>query len=318
MEHIPVLIDKSIEGLRIKPDGIYIDATLGRGGHAREIAKRLSNGRLIAIDRDGDAIKGAAEALSEYKNLITLVHGNFADIPQILDELDLGMVDGMIFDLGVSSPQLDNSERGFSYMNNAPLDMRMDRRDELTAFEAVNSWPEDRLRQVFYEFGEERHAGPIARAIVKKRSEKPIETTFDLNSAIISAIPAAARREPQHPSKRCYQALRIAINDELGAIGRMLDTAPYRLNAGGRICVISFHSLEDRLVKNAFAAHASGCVCPKDFPVCVCNKSRVLNVVTKKPVTPDKAESDGNPRARSAKLRIAERTAIEDQKQETQ
>lgn len=318
MEHIPVLIDKCIEGLRIKPDGIYIDATLGRGGHAREIAKRLKNGRLIAIDRDADAIQEAAEALGEFKDRITLAHDNFADIPKIMDELGVELADGMVFDLGVSSPQLDNSERGFSYMCDAPLDMRMDRRDGLTAFEAVNSWTEDRLRQVFYEFGEERHAGAIARTIVKKRCEKPIETTFDLNSAIVSAIPAAARREPQHPSKRCFQALRIAINDELGAIGTALDAAPHRLNAGGRICVISFHSLEDRLVKNAFAAHASGCICPKDFPVCVCNKSPVLKVVTKKPITPEKAESDGNPRARSAKLRIAERIAIGDQKPDAQ
>jgi 16S rRNA (cytosine1402-N4)-methyltransferase len=213
----------------------------------------------------------------------------------------------MLFDLGVSSPQLDDSERGFSYMRDAPLDMRMDKRDEISAFEAVNNWTEDKLRRVFYEYGEERYAGMIAKAIARKRVEIPINTTYELNAVIISAIPAAARREAQHPSKRCYQALRIAINDELGSVSRMLDIAPDMLKTGGRLCIISFHSLEDRLVKNAFAAHSRDCICPKDFPVCVCGVTPKLKLITKKPIVPDDSESKINPRARSAKLRIAER-----------
>jgi len=307
MDHTPVLLDKCIEGLNIKPDGTYVDGTLGRGGHAREIAKRLGTGRLIAIDRDADAVSRASELLLEYKSQIKFVHGNFSDISMILDQNGVEMADGMIFDFGVSSPQLDDRERGFSYMQDAPLDMRMDRRDELSAGEAVNNWSEDKLRSVFYEFGEERYAGLIARAIVKKRVAMPINTTFELNSIILSAIPAAARREAQHPSKRCYQALRIAINSEIEHISRMLDVAPDRLKTGGRLCVISFHSLEDRLVKNSFATREKGCVCPKDFPICVCGVVPTLKLITKKPITPDVTEAKLNPRARSAKLRIAER-----------
>jgi len=307
MEHIPVLLRECIEGLRIKADGVYIDGTLGRGGHACEIAAKLTTGRLIAIDRDETAIAEASGLLSQYRDRITFVHGNFNDLPRIMDEQGVKLADGMLFDLGVSSPQLDDRKRGFSYMNDAPLDMRMDRQEELTAYEAVNNWPENELRKVFYDYGEERYSGLIARAIVRKRAETRIETTFDLNNVIISALPAAARREAQHPSKRCFQALRIAVNDELGSIGEMLDSMPVRLNTGGRLCIISFHSLEDRLVKNAFSNYARGCVCPKDFPVCVCNADPVLKVITKKPITPDEAESNRNPRARSARLRIAER-----------
>jgi len=307
MEHTPVLLNECIDGLCIKPDGTYIDGTLGRGGHAREIVKRLVTGRLIAIDRDADAIKEAGKLLVEYKGRIKLVHGNFGDISKILDINGVELADGMLFDFGVSSPQLDDIERGFSYMQDAPLDMRMDRQDELSARDAVNNWTEDKLRKVFYEYGEERYAGLIARAIVKKRLVTPINTTFDLNDVIFSAIPAAARRETQHPSKRCYQALRIAINNELRAISDMLDVAPDRLKTGGRLCVISFHSLEDRLVKNSFVAREKGCVCPKDFPVCVCGIAPTLKLITKKPVTPDDMEAKNNPRARSAKLRIAQR-----------
>jgi len=307
MEHIPVLLGECLEGLRIKPEGLYVDGTLGYAGHTREIAKRLKTGRLIAIDRDADAINAAIESLFEYKDRISYVQGNFRDITAILDEFGAEPVDGMLFDLGVSSPQLDRGERGFSYMHDALLDMRMDRREGETAHEAVNTWSEDKLRKVFYEYGEERHSALIARAIVKKRAAKPIETTFQLNEVIFSAIPAAARRETQHPCKRCYQALRIAVNDELGAVAEMLKSAPDRLKTGGRLCVIDYHSLEARLVKNAFNSRASGCVCPKDFPVCVCGFSPSLKVITKKPITATEQELERNPRARSARLRIAER-----------
>jgi len=307
MEHIPVLLTECIEGLRIKPDGTYVDGTLGCGGHTREIAKKLGTGSLIAIDRDADAIEKTSRELLEYKTQIKLVHGNFGDISKILDQNGVDLADGMIFDLGVSSPQLDEIERGFSYMHDAPLDMRMDRSNGLSARDAVNNWTEEKLRKIFYEFGEERYAAPIARAIVRKRADTPINTTFDLNSIILSAIPAAARREAQHPSKRCYQAIRIAINDELSYISRMLEAAPDRLKTGARICVISFHSLEDRLVKNSFASREKGCVCPKDFPICVCGFKPTLKAITKKPITPGEVEAKLNPRARSAKLRIAER-----------
>ena len=307
MNHSPVLLRECIDGLSIKPDGIYIDGTLGRGGHTLEIAKRLDAGRIIAIDRDDEAIKEAGSLLSEFNDRIVYVQGNFRDISDILDNEGLGTVDGMLFDFGVSSPQIDDDERGFSYMRDAPLDMRMDRRENVTAFEAVNCWTEGELRYVFYEYGEERYAGPIARAITKKRAAAPIETTLDLCKIILSAIPAAARREAQHPAKRCFQGLRIAVNDELNSIKDMLDKAPDRLSSGGRLCVISFHSLEDRLVKNAFTARAIGCVCPKDFPVCVCHVYPTLKLITKKPITPGDDETERNPRARSAKLRIAEK-----------
>ena len=307
MDHSPVLLRECIEALNINPDGVYIDGTLGRGGHTLEIAKKLQTGRIIAIDRDADAIKETSESLYEYKDRIFYVHGNFADTAEIMDAEGIGSADGMIFDLGLSSPQLDDENRGFSYMHDAPLDMRMDREDTLSAFEAVNSWSEDRLRQIFYEYGEEKYSRAIAQAIIRKRAKDPLKTTFELRDAIISAMPAAARREPQHPAKRCFQALRIAVNDELGSIDNMLESAPKRLKTGGRICVISFHSLEDRLVKNSFSAYAKGCVCPRDFPVCLCGFEPVLKILTKKPLLPSKAEVDSNPRARSAKLRVAER-----------
>ena len=305
--HVPVLLRQCIDGLEIKPGGLYVDGTLGRGGHTREIAKRLVKGKLIAIDRDESAISEAKSLLSGFADRITFVHGNFGDIAAILDANDVSRADGMIFDLGVASPQLDDAQRGFSHMHDAPLDMRMDRREGETAFDAVNRWPEDELRKVFAEYGEERYAGLIARAITRKRALAPINTTFDLNGVIFSAIPAAARREAQHPSKRCFQALRIAVNDELGALAKMLGAAPGRLEKGGRLCIISFHSLEDRLVKVAFNECARKCVCPADFPICVCGTVPSLRVVTKKPITPGADELEQNPRSRSAKLRIAER-----------
>ena len=307
MEHIPVLLCESLDGLNIKPNGTYVDGTLGRAGHALEIAKKLTGGRLVAIDRDEDAIEEAKALLSDYRDRTTLTHGNFRDIANILNDEGIETVDGMIFDLGVSSPQLDDAARGFSYQNDTSLDMRMDKSESLTAFEIVNNWNEEELRKVFYEYGEERYSRSIARGIVKKRTTVPIETTFQLNDIITSAMPAAARRETQHPSKRCFQALRIAVNDELGSINELLDAAPSLLKPEGRICVISFHSLEDRLVKRAFLAAAKGCICPKGVPVCVCEITPTLKVITRKPITADKDEADNNPRARSAKLRIAER-----------
>jgi len=296
-----------MEGLGIKAGGLYVDGTVGYGGHASEIAKRLGSGRLIAIDRDAEALEKARERLSEHECCITYVHGNFGDLAKILDENRAPAVDGLLFDLGVSSPQLDNGKRGFSYMQDAPLDMRMDRRDGMTAFSAVNNWTEDRLRKVFYEYGEEKYAGLIARAIVKRRATEPISTTLELSNIILSALPSAARRKTHHPSKRCFQALRIAVNDELAAIASMLEAAPGKLKADGRLCVISFHSLEDRIVKNSFAVRASGCVCPRDFPVCVCGNAPTLKLITKKPIVPGELEAMRNPRARSAKLRIAQR-----------
>ena len=307
MEHTPVLLHESIDGLNIKPGGIYVDGTLGRAGHAGEIVKKLGRGRLIAIDRDSDAIDEARSALAEHKDRITYVHGNFRDLAEILGKLDIKAVDGMLFDLGVSSPQLDDTARGFSYMHDAQLDMRMDKGQALTAYGIVNCRQEDELRKIFFEYGEERYSRPIAREIVKRRATAPIETTFGLNDIIISAIPAGARREPQHPSKRCFQALRIAVNDELGSIKEMLEVAPRLLRPEGRICVISFHSLEDRMVKKSFAALARDCSCPKDIPVCVCEGVAIYKLITRKPVIAGADEVKSNTRARSAKLRIAER-----------
>jgi len=307
MNHIPVLLRESLDGLNIKPGGIYVDGTLGRGGHTLEIAKRLTTGRIIAIDRDADAIKEAGEIVSEFGGLVSCIHGNFRDIAVILDEMGIDKVDGMLFDLGVSQPQLEDTERGFSYKHDARLDMRMDRRDTQTAYEAVNLWEEERLRFTFYKYGEERYAGQIARAIVRKRNVSPITTTMELSDVIISAIPAAARRERQHPAKRCFQALRIAVNNELEDLSAMLGAAPGLLKESGRICVISFHSLEDRIVKDSFIDKAGKCICPKDLPVCVCGAVPILKLITKKPITPGSEELKQNPRARSAKLRIAEK-----------
>ena len=307
MEHIPVLLEECIDGLKIKADGLYVDGTLGRGGHTRAIAKRLRTGRLVAIDRDEEALEEAAESLSEYRDRVTLVQGNFGDINEILDANDIQKVDGMLFDLGVSSPHLDDASRGFSYMRDAPLDMRMDKKSGLTAYDIVNDWPEEELRRIFFEYGEERYSRQIARAIVKIRESENIAGTYALNGIILAAIPAAARREAQHPSKRVYQAVRIAANDELGAIGKMLEAAPDRLRHGGRLCIVCYHSLETKLVKKAFASRSRGCKCPKEFPVCVCGFVPALRVLTPKAIKPGADEVGRNPRARSAALRIAER-----------
>ena len=305
--HVSVLLDECIENLNINPDGIYLDGTLGMGGHSCEIASRLSAGRLICIDRDETAIERAGRRLAPFGEKITLVHGNFSDAASILDSLGIAGVDGMLFDLGVSSPQLDEAERGFSYMADAPLDMRMDRSGGLTAWELVNTWDENRLNRILWDYGEERCARRISAAIVKRREKKPIETTQELVDVIRSAMPAAALREKQHPAKRSFQAIRIAVNDELGAIAAMMETAPDKLNVGGRLCVISFHSLEDRIVKSGIQARERGCTCPREAPVCTCGFVQTLRSVSRKPILPSEEEIERSPRARSAKLRVAER-----------
>lgn len=305
-KHISVLLDECIEALAIKPDGIYVDGTLGLGGHSSEIAKRLTTGLLIGIDRDETAIERAGARLQPYGERVRLVHGNFSDVASILDRLGIDAVDGMLFDLGVSSPQLDEAHRGFSYMQDAPLDMRMDGSASLSAHDVVNTWPEDRLKRILYDYGEERFAPRIAAAIVRARQERPIETTLELVEIIRSAMPAAALREKQHPAKRSFQAIRIAVNDELGAVQTMMDTAPDKLRPGGRLAVISFHSLEDRIVKNGIRRREDGCTCPRDFPVCTCGFVQTLKSVSRKPILPSPEEQAANPRARSAKLRVAE------------
>ena len=304
--HAPVLLAECIAGLRIRPEGVYVDGTLGGGGHSYEIAKRLTTGRLIGIDRDENALAAAGERLRPFGDRVTLVKSNFDRIGEILDEQGVELADGMLFDLGVSSPQLDDAQRGFSYMADAPLDMRMDRSGGLTARELVNTWPEEELKRIFYTYGEERYAPRIAAAIVRRRQEREIEGTLELAELIRSAMPAAARREKQHPAKRSFQAIRIAVNDELGSVERMLAMAPDRLKKGGRLCVSSFHSLEDRLVKQAIHKRVDGCTCPKSLPVCVCGFKQSLKTVGGV-VTAGEEELERNPRARSAKLRVAER-----------
>ncbi len=300
--HQPVLLEACIQGLRIRPEGLYLDGTLGRAGHSREIAKRLTTGRLICIDRDQDAINAAEERLGPWRERVTLVHGNFAGLREILEDLNLGPLNGMLFDLGVSSPQLDDASRGFSYKKDAPLDMRMDRSAALTAREVVNCWSFEELRRILYEYGEERYAPAVAKAIVNAR---PLETTLELAEVIRSAMPPKALREKQHPAKRSFQAIRIAVNGELDALPPMLQAAADALAPGGRLAVITFHSLEDRIVKQTFRELARGCVCPPSFPVCVCGRKPIVRL--DKPVTPGPEELEVNPRARSARLRVAER-----------
>ena len=305
--HRPVLLDECIEALAIRPDGVYLDGTLGRAGHSREIVKRLTTGRLICVDRDQAALDAAGERLAGWLDRVTLVHSNFDRVADILDELGLRGADGMLFDLGVSSPQLDDASRGFSYMADAPLDMRMDRSEGLTAADVVNTWPQEELRRILQQYGEERYAPSIAAAIVRRRQERPIATTGELVEVIKSGMPAKAMKEKQHPAKRSFQAIRIAVNDELASVDRMLQGAVPRLNRGGRLAVITFHSLEDRIVKNALAQFARGCSCPPDFPVCVCGRTPDVKLTPKKPILPSEGEIEENPRARSAKLRVAEK-----------
>ena len=305
--HRPVLLDECIENLKIRPDGVYLDGTLGRAGHSREIAKRLTTGRLICVDRDDAALEAAKERLADWMDRVTLVHSNFDQVGDIVADLGLPGVDGMLFDLGVSSPQLDDGARGFSYMADAPLDMRMDRSEGLTAADVVNTWPQEELKRILFQYGEERYAPLIAAAIVRRRQERPIGTTLELVDVIKSAMPGKALKEKQHPAKRSFQAIRIAVNDELASVERMLKGAVPKLNRGGRLAVITFHSLEDRIVKSGLAEFAKGCTCPPDFPVCVCGKTPDVKLINKKPILPTEREVEGNPRARSAKLRVAEK-----------
>ena len=305
--HRPVLLQECVEALNIRPGGVYLDGTLGRAGHSEQIARRLTTGRLICVDRDQAALDAARERLAPWMDQTTLVHSNFDQVDAILDKLSLSGVDGMLFDLGVSSPQLDDGSRGFSYMADAPLDMRMDREEGLTAADIVNRWPQEELRRIIAQYGEERYAPQIAGAIARRRADKPIETTLELVEIIRGAMPPKALREKQHPAKRTFQAIRIAVNDELASVERMLQRAVPRLNQGGRLAVITFHSLEDRVVKTGLAGFARGCTCPPDFPVCVCGKTPDIRLVNKKPILPSQREVEENPRARSAKLRAAEK-----------
>ena len=305
--HISVLLDECIEGLNIKPDGIYVDGTLGGAGHSSQIAARLTTGRLIGIDRDPVALKAAGERLAPFGDRVTLVHSNFCEIANVLDDLTIPAVDGILLDLGVSSPQLDDGQRGFSYMVDAPLDMRMNNNDILTAETVVNTWSYEELRRILFDYGEERYAPQIAANICRKREEKPIATTLELVDVIRASMPAVALREKQHPAKRSFQAIRIAVNDELGAVHQVMDAAITRLNPNGRLAIITFHSLEDRIVKNGMADAAKGCICPPNFPVCICGKKPQVKVITRKPIVSGEEELQRNPRARSAKLRICEK-----------
>ena len=306
--HVSVLLPECIEGLDIKPDGIYVDGTTGGGGHSLEIVKRLDKGgRLICIDRDTDALKAASKRLEQYADRITFVHSNYSEIGNVLSDLGIEKIDGVLMDLGVSSYQLDTAERGFSYMQDARLDMRMNREDAKSAYEVVNEYSEEELRRIIFEYGEEKFAKNIASNIVKRRAEAPIETTLELAELIKASIPKAAREGGHHPAKRTFQAIRIEVNEELLAIPKAIESAVERLNGGGRIAIITFHSLEDRLVKQKYASLATGCTCPREFPVCVCNNKPKLKNVNKKPITACEEELDVNPRSRSAKLRVAEK-----------
>ena len=305
--HVSVLLEECIQGLAIKPDGIYVDGTLGGAGHSSRIAAKLTTGRLIGIDRDNMALEAAAERLRPFEDRVTLVHANFCDMDQALQGLGIDKVDGILLDLGVSSPQLDDVQRGFSYMTDAPLDMRMNGEDVRDARQIVNTWSYEELKRILYDYGEERFAPRIAAAICRRREQAPIETTLELVDVIKSAMPASALREKQHPAKRSFQAIRIAVNDELGAVETVMKKAVPLLNPGGRLAVITFHSLEDRIVKNAMAEAAKGCTCPPSFPVCVCGKKPQVRIVTRKPIVSGEEELERNPRARSAKLRICEK-----------
>ncbi len=305
--HVSVLLEECLEGLNIKPDGIYVDGTLGGAGHSSRIAAQLTTGRLIGIDRDPVALKAAGERLKPWQDRVTLVHSNFCEIRSVLDSLGIDGVDGILLDLGVSSPQLDEAERGFSYMADAPLDMRMDGGAALSAWEVVNTWSQDELKRILYNYGEERYAPQIAAAICRRRAEKPVETTLELTDIIRSAMPAAALREKQHPAKRSFQAIRIAVNDELGAVEAVMKAAPGCLKPGGRLAIITFHSLEDRIVKIGMNDVAKGCTCPPSFPVCVCGNKPKVKLVSRKPITATEKELERNPRARSAKLRVCEK-----------
>ena len=306
--HYSVLLNECIDGLDIKPGGTYVDLTTGGGGHSFEIAKRLTEGgKHICLDRDDDALEAAGKRLGCFSDRVTFVKDNFRNLGSVLDNLGIERVDGVIADLGVSSYQLDTAERGFSYNNDGHLDMRMNKSDALTAYEVVNTYSKERLKQIIFDYGEERFAPRIASFIEEARLLKPIETTAELSEIIKAAIPQKARNDGPHPAKRTFQAIRIEVNGELDAIEPALTAASERLNVGGRLAVISFHSLEDRIVKKTFAGLVKGCTCPPDFPVCMCGKKPILKLVSRKPILPSARELEENPRSRSAKLRVAER-----------
>ena len=306
--HKSVLLWECMEGLAIRPDGIYIDGTAGGAGHSSCIASQLSDGgRLIAMDQDEVAVQTATARLAAFGERATVVRSNFREVEKVCRDLGIEQIDGMLLDLGVSSYQLDTAERGFSYQADAPLDMRMDLRNPLSAYEVVNEYSEERIKKILFEYGEERFSGRIASAILRAREQAPIRTTGELVRIVKGAIPAAARDGGHHPAKRTFQALRIEVNAELDVIEPAIRSAVSMLREGGRIAIITFHSLEDRIVKQTFADLASGCTCPKNFPVCVCGKKPKVKVVTRKPILPSEAELEENPRSRSAKLRVAEK-----------
>ena len=306
--HYSVLLDETVDMLCVKPDGIYVDCTLGGAGHSNAILSRLTgNGKLIGIDRDDYAIAKAKERLAKYGDKFVAYRGNFAQAADALENLETESIDGVVADLGVSSFQLDEADRGFSYMHDAPLDMRMSRDDSFSAYDVVNGYDEKRLSQIINMYGEERFASSIARKIIKHRETSPIKTTAELSEIIKSAIPPKNRKDGPHPAKRTFQAIRIEVNGELDAIPKMINGLFPKLRGGGRMAIITFHSLEDRIVKHTFLEFTKGCECPPDFPVCVCGKKPVGTVITKKPILPSEKELEENPRSRSAKLRVAEK-----------
>lgn len=306
--HVPVMLNECLDGLKIKSDGIYVDGTVGGAGHSIEIVKKLGEGgRLIAVDRDSDALEAASKRLAPYKDKVTFVHDDYKNLISELDSLGVGEVDGILLDLGVSSYQLDNAERGFSYMKDAPLDMRMDREQPLSAYDVVNGYDEREIANILFDYGEEKLARVIARNIVAKRAQKPIETTLELAKIVEDSYPAKTRWKFGHPAKRTFQAIRIAVNGELNALDEAITAMARRLKKGGRMAVITFHSLEDRIVKSAFRELNLACTCPPDFPVCVCDKVQEVELVNKKPIVASDEEMKNNPRSQSAKLRIVER-----------
>ncbi len=306
-KHYSVMLKETVDSLCVKDSGIYADGTLGGGGHSYEILKRAQGTRLIGIDRDKEAICAAGTRLCEFGDRACFVNDNFSNINHILDSLGIDKIDGMVLDLGVSSYQLDNTERGFSYMQDAPLDMRMNQNGALKAYDVLNGYSEDELTDIFYRYGEEKWSRRIAKFIVERRNVKPLETTGELVEIVRAAIPQSARKDTAHPEKRVFQAVRIEVNGELEILKSTMSDISGRLKKGGRLAVITFHSLEDRLVKQAFSELAKGCTCPENFPVCVCGKKPEIKIITRKPILPTKEELAENSRSKSAKLRVAEK-----------
>ena len=306
-KHYSVMLSETVDFLKVKEKGVYVDGTLGGGGHSLEILKRAKDVRLIGIDRDREALSAAKKRLSDFENQITLVHDNFSNLNSVLDNLEIDEIDGMVLDLGVSSYQLDNGERGFSYISDAPLDMRMNKDDEKTAYDVINGYTKDELSEIFFGYGEEKWSKRIAQFIEDRRKHNPIKTTAELADIVKAAIPKGAREGIAHPEKRVFQAVRIEVNGELTILKTAVTDAVKRLKSGGRLAVITFHSLEDRIVKETFSELFKGCICPADFPVCVCGKKPQIKLITRKPILPSKAEIEVNSRSKSAKLRVCEK-----------